>query len=62
VVRKVPEGANLIGFGAVTVPVAARMVWLGSGDTSVELIGMARLDQPEVQTAVDAMVASLRRQ
>lgn len=61
-VRKMPEGAVLTGFGKVENPVATRMVWLGSGGTSVELTGMARLDQPDVQHAVDAMVASLSRQ
>ena len=61
-VRTMPEGANLTGFGKVQNAVAARMIWLGSGDTSVELTGMARLDQPDVQHAVDAMVDSLSRQ
>ena len=57
--RKVPGGAMLTGFGRVNSPVATRMVWLGRGDTSVELTGMARLDQTQVQEAIDAMVDSL---
>jgi len=57
--RKVPGGAMLTGFGRVNSPVATRMVWLGRGGTSVELTGMARLDQTQVQEAIDAMVDSL---
>jgi hypothetical protein len=59
VVRQMPAGANLAGFGKVQAPVATRQVWLAAGETSVELTGMARLDQADVQHAVDAMVASL---
>ena len=57
--RKMPSGALLTGFGRVNSPVATRMAWLGRGNTSVELTGMARLDQPLVQDAIDAMVDSL---
>lgn len=59
VLRKMPGGAMLTGFGRVNNPVATRMVWLGRGNTSVELTGMARLDQPQVQDAIDAMVDTL---
>ncbi len=58
-VRHMPKGGQLIGFGQVDAPVAVRQIWLGSGQHRVEFLGMARLDQPDVQLAVDAMVASL---
>ena len=37
----------------------SRMIWLGDGRQSVEITGIARMDQPEIQYAVDAMVNSL---
>jgi hypothetical protein len=49
----------LTGFGRLNNPVATHMVWLGRGNTSVELTGMARRDQTQVQGAIDAMADSL---
>jgi hypothetical protein len=62
IVRKMPGGAVLSGFGRVNNPVTTRMIWLGEGNTSVELTGMARLDLEDVQDAIDAMVNSLSYQ
>ncbi|MFD0985498.1 hypothetical protein [Methyloligella solikamskensis] len=59
-VRQMPAGANLAGFGKVAQPVATRHAWLGQGHMYVEIIAMARLDQPDVQRAVDAMIESIR--
>ena len=58
-VRTMRGGAVLTGFGRVENPVATRMIWLGSGNRSVEIMGMARLDMEDVQYAIDAMVNSL---
>ncbi|MEW5422343.1 hypothetical protein [Amorphus sp. 3PC139-8] len=59
-VRQMPAGANLASFGKVAAPVATRQAWLGRGNMHVEIVGMARLDQPEIQRAVDAMIESIR--
>ncbi|MBM1143885.1 hypothetical protein GN155_008860 [Alcanivorax sp. ZXX171] len=59
-VRRMPAGANLANFGKVAAPVATRHAWLGRGGMHVEIIGMARLDQPDVQDAIDAMIDSIR--
>lgn len=60
IVRQMPAGANLLAFGKVAEPVATRQVWLSDGRIHIEFTGMARLDQPDVQHAVDAIVDSLR--
>ncbi|MDF0603466.1 hypothetical protein P1J78_22300 [Psychromarinibacter sp. C21-152] len=59
-VRQMPAGARLVGFGKVSAPVATRQAWLGHGAMHLEIVGMARLDQPDVQRAVDAMIDSIR--
>lgn len=59
-VRQTPAGARLSGFDTVAAPVATRQAWLGRGDMHVEIIGIARLDQPDVQRAVDAMIETIR--
>lgn len=60
IVRQLPQGATLQVFGQVPTAVATRQAWLGDGHRHVEIIGMARLDQPDVQRAVDAAIDSLR--
>lgn len=59
-VRQMPTGANLASFGPVAAPVATRQVWLGRGSMHIEVVGMARLDQPAIQDAIDAMIDSIR--
>jgi hypothetical protein len=58
-VRKLPRGGQLLGFSKTSSPIMSRMIWLGDGRQSVEITGIARIDQPEIQYAVDAMVNSL---
>ncbi|KHQ53627.1 hypothetical protein [Mameliella alba] len=60
VVRQMPKGANLQMFGQVAAPVAVRQIWLARGDMHIQFMGIARLDQHDVQSAVDAVVKSLR--
>ncbi|MBW4983888.1 hypothetical protein KZZ07_15190 [Mameliella sp. CS4] len=60
VVRQMPKGANLQMFGQVAAPVAVRQIWLARGDMHIQFMGIARLDQHEVQSAVDAVVETLR--
>ncbi|WP_420325059.1 hypothetical protein [Mameliella sp.] len=60
VVRQMPKGANLQMFGQVAAPVAVRQIWLARGDMHVQFMGIARLDQHDVQSAVDAVVETLR--
>lgn len=59
-VRRMEAGGSTHTFGEVSAPVATRQIWLGHGDLHVEVIGTARLDQPDIQTALDAMFASIR--
>ena len=59
-VRQMPEGAMLQMFGKVAAPVAVRQIWLGRHGMHVHFMGMARLDQHDVQRAVDAAVETLR--
>lgn len=59
-VRKGKTGAKMSGFGEARGPVAMRQVWLDLGDRHLEIMGLARLDQPDVQRAVDAMIDSIR--
>lgn len=59
-VRKGKEGAKLSGFDPARGPVAMRQAWLGAHGFHVEILGLARLDQPDVQRAVDAMIGSVR--
>lgn len=57
--RRMPAGANLIGFGPVTVPVLTRTVRLGTAAFHLEISGMAPADQPGIQRAIDAMIESI---
>lgn len=61
-VRKLPNGGPILGWGQITGEVLTRMIWLGDDSTCVEFTGIARSDQPELHDAVDAMVASLSQQ
>jgi hypothetical protein len=60
VVRQMPKGANLQMFGQVAAPVAVRQIWLARADMHIQFMGIARLDQHDVQGAVDAVVETLR--
>ena len=60
VARQMPEGANLQMFDKIAAPVAVRQIWLGRDGMHVHFMGMARLDQHDVQRAVDAAVMTLR--
>jgi hypothetical protein len=59
-VRTGKAGAKAKGMGEARGPVAMRQAWLGRGDMHLEIKGLARVDQPDVQRAVDAMIDSLR--
>lgn len=59
VVRDMPKGGHFPGFGQVDAPIVVRQIWLTDGKRTVEFLGIARPDQPDVQSAVDAAVASL---
>ena len=58
--RRMEAGGTSAPFGKVSAPVSARQVWLGLGDRHLEAVGLARLDQPDMRRAVDAMIASIR--
>lgn len=59
-VRRMEAGGSTHTFGEVSAPVATRQIWLDHGDMHAEVLGIARLDHPDIQTALDAMFASIR--
>jgi hypothetical protein len=60
ITRRIPEGGSTPAFGKVGADVAARQVWLGAESLHAEIVGLARIDDVEMQRAVDAMFASIR--
>jgi hypothetical protein len=59
-VRQGAKGATVSGFGEARGPVAMRQAWLAHNNWHLEIMGLARLDQPHVQRAVDAIIDSIR--
>ncbi|APZ51063.1 hypothetical protein Ga0080574_TMP729 [Salipiger abyssi] len=60
VARHIPAGATVPTFGKVSEPCATRQLWLGAATLHVEVVGLARVDHPDIQYAIDAMFASIR--
>lgn len=72
IARRIPKGGSTFVFGKVgadtgtpVVPkfsadVATRQIWLGAERLHIEIGGMARIDDAEMQHALDAMFASIR--
>tara|TARA_R100000005_G_scaffold78627_1_gene45771 strand:- start:562 stop:1800 length:1239 start_codon:yes stop_codon:yes gene_type:complete len=61
VVRRMPAGVNLLGFGMLPVEVYLRQWWLQGPGLSLEIQGVAPTDAPVLQETVDLIVQSLRR-
>ena len=61
VVRRMPAGVNLLGFGMLPVEVYLRQWWLQGPGLSLEIQGVAPTDAPVLQETVDLIVKSLRR-
>jgi len=60
VARRIPEGGQPNVFGKVGADVATRQVLLGGPDLHVGIVGIARIDDAEMQHALDAIFASVR--
>ncbi|MBK1631771.1 hypothetical protein CKO31_13700 [Thiohalocapsa halophila] len=60
IARRIPAGGSTPVFGKVGADAATRQLWLGAEHLHVEMVGMARLDDAEMQHALDAMFASVR--
>ena len=59
-VRKIPAGADLAGFGLVPVEVYLRQWWLQGQGLCLEIQGVAPTDAPVLQETIDLIVKSLR--
>lgn len=60
VVRKIPAGADLAGFGMLPVDVYLRQWWLQGAGLCFEIQGVAPTDAPVLQETIDLIVKSLR--
>jgi len=60
VVRKIPAGADLAGFGMLPVEVYLRQWWLRGPGLCFEIQGVAPTDAPVLQETIDLIVKSLR--
>lgn len=60
VVRQLHQGADIIGFGMLPVPVLLRQWWLQGRGLTFEIQGVAPKDSPVLQDTVDLIVKSLR--
>jgi hypothetical protein len=60
VVRKIPAGADLAGFGMLPVEVYLRQWWLQGQGLCFEIQGVAPTDAPVLQETIDLIVKSLR--
>lgn len=59
VVRNLPAGCDLTGFGTIAEPVVMRQWWLQGGGLNLEIRGVAPRDCRTVQDEMDAVVASI---
>ncbi|QIB67258.1 hypothetical protein [Kineobactrum salinum] len=59
VVRNLPGGSELTGFGAIAEPVVMRQWWLQGDGLSVEIRGVAPRQCSALQDAMDEVVASI---
>lgn len=60
VVRRIPAGADLAGFGMLPVEVYLRQWWLQGAGLCLEIQGVAPTDAPVLQETIDLIVKSLR--
>lgn len=60
VVRKIPRGAYLTGFGTLPGDVYLRQWWLQGAGLCFEIQGVAPTDAPVLQETIDLIVKSLR--
>jgi len=60
VVRRIPAGANLTGFGMMPEEVYLRQWWLQGRGLCFEIQGVAPTDAPVLQETIDLIVKSLR--
>ena len=60
IARRIEKGGSTPDFGKVSAPVATRQVWLGNREMHLEAVGLARLEDADIQHAIEAMLASLR--
>lgn len=60
VVRRIPGGADLAGFGMLPVEVYLRQWWLQGRGLCFEIQGVAPTDAPVLQETIDLIVKSLR--
>ena len=60
VVRKIPTGAGLSGFGMLPGDVYLRQWWLQGAGLCFEIQGVAPTDAPVLQETIDLIVKSLR--
>jgi len=60
VVRELPAGSSLTGFGNIPLPVISRQWWLTLDDLNLEIQGLAPSNSVTLQETVDLMVGSLR--
>ncbi|MFO7552463.1 MAG: hypothetical protein R6W80_13730 [Haliea sp.] len=60
VVRRIPAGADLAGFGMLPVEVYLRQWWLQGPGLCFEIQGIAPTDAPVLQETIDLIVNSLR--
>jgi hypothetical protein len=60
VLREMPAGFKAKNVEALSGALMERQLWLSKGGLSVEVTGFALESQPEIQSAVDAMIDSLR--
>lgn len=59
VIRRMPAAIQIKNGETLTGPAMLRQIWLSRGGRSLELQGYALESQPDIQKAIDAMIASI---
>jgi hypothetical protein len=59
VLRNLPGGCDLTGFGAIAEPIVMRQWWLQGRGLSLEIRGVAPRQRSSLQDVMDAVVASI---